>query len=120
MARRGPPTSDTAESTSRFSTFTRRPASALKCSSPTARLRRSEDAALVGFGGRAGAVSRQKARLLARSRRVTLHFDTPWGPLWEPREVHERISHIDRYVNPGIWRRGSQPKGTGKATVFSI
>jgi hypothetical protein len=45
----------------------RRPASASKCSAPTARWKRSAGVALVGFGGLAGMAVRQMARLSGRS-----------------------------------------------------
>ena len=68
MVPRHPPN---AHAVSRSSTSTRGPASASKFSTPTARWKRSAEAALVGFGGLAGAAFRQTVRRLVRLLRAT-------------------------------------------------
>ena len=50
--------------------------SASRCSTPTARWRRSERRPRVGFGGRADAAIRRMARLLGHSLRATRRIGT--------------------------------------------
>ena len=91
---------------SRSTTSTRGPASASKCSMRTARWKRSVGVALVGSGGLAGVAFRQTVRPPARLLRATPRIDTQWGPVWGPKEQHCSITHINRYVNLRLWRRG--------------
>src|SRR5207253_10997871 len=72
-------------------------APAPKCSTPTATWRRSAKAALVGFGGLAGAGLRQTGRLLAHSPRATQRIATRWIPTPLSRDAHDRAARSGVY-----------------------
>src|SRR6202035_623670 len=81
---------------------TRGPVPPSRCSTRTARWRRSAEAALGGFGGLAGADQHRRDRQGGPLLRATPHFGAPsWGPLTAVSKTALQIRKISLYHGGG-------------------